>query len=41
MLLEKKIDPKPVYERKSGSTIQEKISVYVLTLHTRHATYLQ
>ncbi len=41
MLLGKEIYPKTVYERTSDSTIQEKTSVYVLTLHTRHATYLQ
>ncbi len=41
MLLRKEIYPKIVYERTNDSTIQEKTSVYVLTLHTRHATYLQ
>ncbi len=41
MLLGKEIYPKTVYEHTSDSTIQEKTSVYVLTLHTRHATYLQ
>ncbi len=41
MLLGKDIYPKTIYERTSDSTIQEKTNVYVLTLHTRHATCLQ
>ncbi len=41
LLLGKEIYPKTVHERTSDSTFQENISVYMFTLHTRHATYLQ